>query len=195
MRHLTYIFALLFLGCHGQTNYKQYNFSPIGWTVKVPSDFNIIDSLTLNEINSDGKKLVQNAYNTETNIPAPHTLISFKKGESNVFVCNTIPFDTTKDGSWNEHVQFLKEVTFKTLQTSTQDIKNVKIDTSSSIEIIDNIIFNKLNLRVVVPNQKDVNMSLFSTLKNGYDVGITIVYQDEKIRERFYNILRTSQFK
>jgi uncharacterized lipoprotein YehR (DUF1307 family) len=194
MRYCSYILAFLFLGCNAQTNYKIYRFNSIGWTVKVPNDFKIIDSLTLKQMNSDGEKLAQNAYNTEARITAPNTLISFKKGESNAFICNTIPFDTTKDGSWNEHVQFLKELAFKTLQTSTQNIENVQIDTSSSVELIDKNLFDKFNLRIVVPNRKDVNMNLFSTLRNGYDVGITIVYQDEIIKKRFYNILMKSTF-
>ena len=194
MRHLIYIVALLVLGCDGQTNHKTYKFSSIGWTVEVPSDLKIIDSLTLNKINSDGERLVQDAYNTNTKIPAPHSLISFKKGEDNVFVCNTTPFDTTKDGNWNEHFQFLKELAFKTLQNSTQDIKNVQIDTSSSIETIDNKLMNTFSLKVIVPNQKNVTMNLLSILRNGFDVGFTIVSQDEKIKNRFYEILRTSKF-
>ena len=194
MRYFPYILALLFLGCHPQTNYKVYRFNSIGWTVKVPNDFKIIDSLTLKQMNSDGEKLAQNAYNTKEKVRAPKTLIGFKKGENNAFICNTILFDTTKDGNWNEHVQFLKELAFKTLQTSTQGIANVEIDTSSSLELIDKKLFDKFNLRIVVPNRKDINMNLFSILRNGYDVGITIVYQDEIVKKRFYNILMKSTF-
>ena len=194
MRHLIYILALFILGCDGQTNYKIYKFNSIGWTVKVPSDLKIIDSLTLNQINSNGEKQIQDAYNTETKITPPQSLISFKKDDANVFVCNTTPFDTTKDGSWNEHVQSLKDISFKTLRNSTQNIKNVQIDTSSSVETIDNKLMNTFSLKIIVPNQKDVSMDLISVLRNGFDVGFTIVYQDKKAKDRFYNILRTSKF-
>ena len=159
MRHLIYILALLLLGCKEQSNFKTYKFNSIGWTIKIPSDLKIIDSLTLSKINSDGEKLVQDAYNTDTKISAPHSLISFKKDDANVFVCNTTPFDTTKDGSWNEHIQFLKELSFKTLQNSTKDIKDVQIGTSSSVETIDNKLLNAFSLKVIVPNQKDVTSS------------------------------------
>ena len=194
MKLFIYILPFLFLNCNAQTTYKAYKFSSIGWTVSVPSDLEIIDSLTLKQWNSNGDKLAQKASGTEAEIEAPNTLISLQKGLGNDFISNTTPFDTTKDGNWKDHFQFSKELLYKMFQTATQNIDNVQIDTSSSFELIDNKLFNKFNVKIVVPNRKDINMDVFGILRNGYDFGITIVSQDESIRQRFLGILKTSKF-
>ena len=121
-------------------------------------------------------------------------MICFRKGESNTFVCNISPFDTTKNGSWQDHIQFVKDVIFKTTQTSTKNLEDVQIDTSSTTVVIDKRLFNKIRLKLIIPNRKIIYWDLLSTLKNGYDVGITIVYQDENVAKKFYEILNKSKF-
>jgi hypothetical protein len=194
MKHFIYILAFLMCSCNGSNKSKEYTFSSIGWTINVPYEFEIIDQKNLKEHNRKGRKLVQDAYETDADMMEQNTLIGFRKGEKNVFVCTTVPFDTVEDGSWTEHQQFLKEVMTKTLEKSTQSKHNVVIDTLSSTEVIDGLQFEKFTLSMNVPGKELINMHLLNILRNGYDVGITLVYQKEKLGRQFYDILRTSRF-
>jgi len=194
MIYFTYILLLLFISCHVRINEKEYKFTKVGWTLKVPLDLEITDSLTLKEINADGQKLVEKTYDTDIDISATSSLISFKKGSDNVFSSSITSFDTVKDGNWIEHVQFLKEIMVNTLKESTADIESIKMDTSTSVKKIDNLFFNRFKLKLNVPYKKIIHLDLYSLLRRGYDFGITIVYQDEKVGKRFYKILRASKF-
>ena len=192
---VTLILTTTFLSCKGQTkskpNTKEFVFSQVGWKIEVPADFTIMDSAQVEAMTNKGANAIEKTYDTTIDFRGTQTLISFTKGQYNYFASTITPFDPTQDGDWNEANSALKNVIVETFQTQAP---SMKIDTSSSVEKIDGLEFQKFHLVTTYPNKMVMTTFMYSRLYKGFDYGINISYTNDKIGKELLAILATSKF-
>lgn len=193
--YVTFFFTFVFLNCKGQTNTKpnskEYAFPQVGWRIDVPSSFTVMDSAQIEAMTNKGISAIENTYDTTLDFRATKTLISITKGQYN-FLSSTITlFDPKQDGDWSEVNSLLKNVIVETFQSQAPAMK---IDTSSSVEKIGGIEFQKFHVVTTYPNKMVMNTFMYSRLHKGFDYGINISYTDEKIGKELMAILATSKF-
>ena len=170
---------------------REFSFPQIGWQVKIPSDFIAMDSASIQAMDDRGKKAIEKTYDTTVDFSATTTLLNVKKGQLNHFAGTITPFDSTKDGDWSEANEVLKEVMMNTFETQAP---SMKLDTSSGIEMIDDLEFQKFHIKTTFPNNKILNTIMYSRLHKGYDFGITLTFTDDKIGRELMVILHSSKF-
>ena len=172
---LTLILTITLLSGKGQVTSKQshqFQFPQVGWKIKVPSDFTIMDSAT-------------------TDFGTTKTLITFSKGQYNFFSSTITAFDPERDGDWNEVNSKLKNVILETLRTQAPAIKS---DTSSSVETIDGLEFHKFQIITTYQSKLVMNTFMYSRLHKGFHYGINISYTDENVGKELQLILASSKF-
>jgi len=155
----------------------QFQFPEVGWKVKVPSEFTIMDSAQATPIGTD--------------FGTTKTLISFNKGQYNFFSSTITPFDPARDGDWNEVNSKLKNVILGTLRNQAEAIK---VDTSSSDELIDGLEFHKFQIITTYQSKLVMKTLMYRRLHMGFDYGINISYTDENVGQELQLILASSKF-
>ncbi len=182
---LTLAITLLSATGHGQSKpTHQFVFPQVGWKVKVPTDFTIMDSAQAPGMTIAG-------YDTTTKYGKTKTLISFSKGQYNFFSSTVTPFDPARDGDWKVANSKLKNEVLATLGSQSAAIK---IDTSSSVETIDGVEFQKFQIITTYQSNLVMNTSMYSRLYKGLNYGINISYTDENIGKELQLILASSTF-
>ena len=180
---LTLILTITLLSGRGQVTSKQdhqFQFPQVGWKIKVPSDFTIMDSAQVAVMD-----------NTANDSGTSKTLISFSKGQYNFFSSTITPFDPARDGDWNGVNSKLKNVILETLRTQAAAIK---IDTSSSVETIDGLEFHKFQIVTTYQSKLVMHTLRYRRLHKGFDYGINISYTDENVGNELQSILASSKF-
>lgn len=188
--------ALIIFGCNDQpkeqTATRELSFPEVGWKITVPSDFTVMDSAQIQELNNKGINAIEKTYDTAINTNATRTLLSINKGEFNMLQSTVTQFDEATDGNWSEANTSLKTVVIETMKSQTP---LAKLDTTSTTEKIGDLDFEKFNLTVTYPNNMILHMLMYSRLQKGFDFGITITYVDEKVGDRLKAIFASSKFQ
>jgi len=185
---LTLILTITLLSGKGQVTTKQdhqFKFPQVGWKVKVPSDFTIMDSAQVAALGNNGANDATTAFGTTK------TLVSFNKGQYNFFSSTITPFDPARDGDWNEISSKRKNRILESLRTQAPAIK---IDTLSSVETIDGLEFHKFQIITTYQSKLVMNTLMYSRLYKGFDYGINISYTDESVGKELQLILASSKF-
>ena len=190
----TFILPIILLVCskgNTQQNQRIYSFKQIGWTIELPAEFSVIDSVENADRMKRGVKAMEDANNIKADITETITLIGATKDKYNYFNATIEPFNSKGDISWQSLNQQLKELLYNTFAGK---IKNGILDTASSVEIIDGISFEKYRITVTMNDKVLFNSFLLSKLYKGYDLGISYLYLDERTKEQIELMLQNSKF-
>ena len=193
MKYLIFIIcSITLIRCNIASKEKEYKFYEIGWTIKVPLYFDIIDSMQAKEEDVEGKGIIEK--NT-VNVKFTNTskrLLYFRKGNANELSCTIRHYDTIKEGSYAEHIQLVRNTLYNAFKQALE--ANATIDTSSSKEKIDNIRFDRFQIKIIRSSAKDLTSYFYSRSISGYSVAIVVSYENEKIGEKIISVLNSSKF-
>jgi hypothetical protein len=185
-------FALLLTNCLlSQQSGKKYSFRQVAWTITLPDDFNMVDSADDSVRMERGKKAIEDANDVKGDVSTTTTLISATKNTYNYFNSTITPFDSTIDGNYMATNKELKNMVYKTMSEKMPD---GKIDSITTTQAIDDLIFDKFSLTINIPGKTSFHMILLTKLYKGYDFGITYVYLDEKTGHQIDTMLKNSKF-
>ena len=193
------LFPIVFL-CVAVTSHAQesrdYIISDIGWKITIPLDFTLYDFIdqarsmqepsgVSDEYGNGGEyDNSMDAFFSQTNIIAI-------RDRFNYFNITTTPFDPEEDGSWENAMQSWKNEAYKNM---VKIVDKERMDTSSSIEYIDGMLFNKFHISVSLDNDVKLDMFLMNKLYRGYDCSITYLSLDSEARQQIELMLRSSRF-
>lgn len=176
----------------GQPGGKPFFFSEVGWSLVIPADFKIMDSLDDRAKNEQGKKLIEKSTDIIADYSETKTLISATKGQLNYFNATVTPFDPVTDGDHDDANKSVKDILHKTFR---DQLPSGKIDTISTSISIDGLEFDKFQLTISQDEAVIVNMVLISKLYKGFDFGISYVYVDQQTKEQIESMLNESKFE
>ena len=192
MRILIIILAsLIFQSSYSQEAGTKYTFKQVGWTIILPFDFTVMDSVDDAKMNESGKKSMEDANGITADISQTKTLISAKKNTYNYFNSTITPFDPQIDGDYEISVKYVKDIVYKTYFDKMTD---AKIDSSTTNVTIDGLSFDQFQVTVHVRDKLLFDMFILSKFYKGYSFGITYLCLDVATKQQIESMLRTSKF-
>lgn len=190
-QYLCIVLTVLILGCHGQTKTKRevYN-SDFQWTIAIPENFDSVSSEDWRKIQGKGIDAIEKTYDEQVTNQTK-TIFVFKSDQMNYVEASYQPFDTITDGSFSESCQAMNRMIYETFKSQMQDIK---IDTVSSVETIDNLEFQKFEITIEYPSKVVFNAAMYSRLFANKEFFVNIMYVDSEKGKSMLDSWRKSTF-
>jgi hypothetical protein len=183
------IFASL-LNCNGQTKIKQLFFSQIGWTLSFPEDSKL---LSWQQIDSFQNATAGKIKTTDYKLTTGEVLFVIRRDENNFFSSNITAFDSSHFKTWESSYSYAKENLLEIIESGKRIV--TLVDTATSTEIIDGILFQKFFMRTKYPNQEIIRDTYwYYTEKKGIELSINISFADSIIGNKYLSVLRASKF-
>lgn len=111
----------------------------------------------------------------------------------NIFGSTINPYDSAMFATWQESYAASREMIMDLLSKQGDELK--VSDTSSAIEHIDGLEFQRFYLQTLYPEQNLRMHTYWFYRKQGmYDFSINISYTDEKMGRQYLEMVRTSKF-
>jgi len=194
MKTFTFFFIFLALtlqGCVGQSIPKRevYN-KDFNWTITIPEDFENVSVKEWKKMQNRGAQAIEQTINEEV-INETKTIFVFKSDQLNYFESSYETFDTSTDGDYLTACKSVIEVLY---QTFINQMPGINIDTSSTVETIDNLQFQCFKLKVLYPNQVTLNALMYCRLFDKQDLTVNIIYVDPKKGKAMLDALKKSKF-
>jgi hypothetical protein len=186
------VFSLLTIEGFCQDKDRQFYFKEVGWAVALPAAFKVLDSAAEAAMNEKGKQVLESAVDGEVDLSSTITLFSATLDIYNYFNATLTPFDPDADGDWSENNAFVKKAV---MEAFAQNIKDAKLDSSSSKTTIDGLSFDKFEVTASIGGKTLFTTVILSKFYKGYDFGISYLYMDEKTGKIIMDILSGSTFK
>lgn len=181
--------VLLAISC--TTNVKEYRFADIGWTIKVPNEFEMMDDTSISAVNELGKAVIANQ-NDSLSISNSKTLFCIRSDNFNYLSAAITPLTGEYVQSFDSGNKAMKDFMYTTMK---QQMHEAQIDTVSSHETVNNTVFDRFDLNINFPYKPTMSIKLYSAIVNQFELGITVAYVDESIGKKFTSIIQSSSFK
>lgn len=168
-----------------------YHSDEIGWTIEIPSGWNITPRSTLDERAETSLDVIQESSGTEFKINELKKLLNLQKDEINGLQSSSEPFVLEYEGQWEENFAAMKELIFDTYL-----YRGIETDsTETKIVEIDGLQFHNYQF-TIYGHEGDVilNQLMYGSLINGFDFGININYNNESDKIELINALNNSKF-
>jgi len=191
MKYLFIIsFAFLMNSCKGQTNKREFYNKQFNWKIEIPEGFEKVSSKESKINEKRGTEALEKTYGGKIPNQAT-TIFEFVNNETNYFDSNYQPFDTISDGNYLESCKNVNEILYNTFKTQLQD---VQIDSATSTETIDSLVFQKYVIKISLPNNMTLSMLTYSRLFDKKEFSCNIMYIDKALGELILNAWRNSKF-
>src|SRR5690606_1788507 len=142
------------------------------------------------KMQNKGADAIEKTYNEEV-VNQAKTIFVFKSDQLNYFESNYQPFDTAIDGDYLESCKNVNNMLYETFITQMPDIK---IDSTSTVEKIDNLEFQTFKMKIEYPNKMTMNVLMFSRLFDKKEFTVNIMYVDKKKGEQMLDSWKKSKF-
>lgn len=156
-----------------------YNNKPLGWTINIPEDFEVITTATSNEI-------------FDLNITTQQ-LLSFQKNQFNKFESSSNQFNSEFEGDWEWND---KSIQTKNFMYQSLLENGVEVDSTASKNVlIDDIKFQTYKFRLKDSSGKIVlNQIIYTRLINHFNFMTEIIYNDERVGDEIEKVWLKSKF-
>ena len=181
---------LLFQNCNGQKTETKFYDKDFKWSILIPKGFTQVSEKEWSENQQKGENAIEKTTGEEV-INEAKTIFVFKTDDMNYFEANYQPFDIKIDGDYLENN---KNVNNTIYQTFKDNMPNAKIDTLSSTEKIDNLIFYKHETKIHLPNNQILDMIMYSKLFDKKEFTVNIMFVDPKRGKEMIDAWKNSKF-
>jgi hypothetical protein len=182
---------IIFQSCNGQKKEKQeIRNKDFNWTITIPENFENVSSADWAKMQNKGADAIEKTYEGDV-VNQSKTIFVFKSDQLNYFESNYQPFDTTVDGDYLASCKAVDEVLYGTFKAQ---MPGVKIDTTRTVEKIDNLEFQTLKMKIEYPNKMILNLFMFSRLFDKREFTVNIMYVDKIKGQKMLDSWRASKF-
>lgn len=190
LRNILFAFAL-FQGfnCRGQITSRELAFPQIGWRLTIPENAELLTSLQFDSLLSATKK------KTNLNFELANTemLFTIKKNEYNYFGSTVTLFDSINFDTWESAYTYYKKIVVELIESNKPMV--LLLDSASSTESIDGLIFQKFYMKTEYPKQHvTLENYWYYKKQDNIELSINIAFANEEIGDAFLAVLRTSKF-
>lgn len=193
--HLSLLTACQFINEDNPNALKEpflYENDEVGWKIEIPAGWEIIAEEELHGYDEKGEELMESVLETEIEYSNLINMIGFKKDDANIFTSTAEPFFEEYIGEWKKNNEFIKEVLLITYQENGL----IPEITPSSTKEIGGIQFETYFIYLYDETNKNIlNQVIFSSFHNEYDIGMSITYTDEDLKDEMLEIIYSSTFE
>lgn len=178
LTQLTFVLFLILQACTGQTktNKKEIYNKDFKWTITIPENFETVTPEEWMKMQNRGAEAIEKTYDQKIENRSK-TLFVFKSDQFNYFESNYQPFDPAADGNYDETNQEVNKVLYGTFEAQ---MPNAKLDSISSKETINGLVFNKFKITIHLPNNMVMNFLMYSRLFDKREFTVDIMTVDKE---------------
>ncbi|MBX2914089.1 MAG: hypothetical protein KF856_02335 [Cyclobacteriaceae bacterium] len=188
---LLFILVVFFQNCNGQKTAKQeIHNKDFNWTITIPENFENLSSADWTKMQNKGTDAIEKTFEGKV-INQSKTIFVFKSDQLNYFESNYQPYDPSVDGDYLESCKAVNEILYETFKAQ---MPGVKIDTTRTVEQIDNLEFQTLTMKVEYPNKMVLTLLMFSRLFDKREFTVNIMFVDKLKGQKMLDSWRQSKF-
>jgi hypothetical protein len=176
----------------GQPNDSVFYFKEVGWTIKLPAGFKIVDSLTRAASVIKGEAMIEKTMKTDIDTANTIHLISASRDKANYFTASLANPGFVNIDNWEETDRLVKAIVYNTLQSQ---LPKTKIDTSSITETLQQVDFRSFTMDIKINAKVTLHSILLTSFYKDYFFSIRCLYTDDKIGNEIITMLKTSKFE
>ncbi|WP_343747708.1 hypothetical protein [Fluviicola sp.] len=175
----------------GKIRGHNYSSKEIGWTIKIPQGWEVLDLKKVREADKKGVKAMEKVINRKIDYHTIRNLISFQSNPYNIFRSNSKPFNMKYKEEWEDSLGKMKRIIYDTYQNL-----GITIDTSeTTIKRIDGLDFYRYDFIIFDPKGKATLKQInYCRLINGFSFGVSISYNNEKDKNEMLKAFKESTF-
>jgi hypothetical protein len=157
-----------------------YQNKELGWTMAIPAQWRVIER---NYFEAMLKKAITDSSKSYIDTFDSRVLLAVQKDTHNLFLAIVQSFRKEIKGDWGVYQSHQDQDSYKTYEEHIKG-REMKLDSSTSIEIINGIKFKVFNIKISRTNGELVlNQFLYAKLINGVSFGVVINSNNEKDKE------------
>jgi len=198
---LSLLMVLAFVSCkqsdpneqidEGTVKDNTYTSQEIGWTIKIPEGWSVVEKEETEAHSEKGLKAMEASIEGEINFGEFKSLIVFQKNQFNLFQSSSESFEITHEDEWEENNEALKELLYITYTN-----QGIKVDTSSSEAIIDELKFDVFHITMYGEDDEVIlYQDMFSRHMNGFIFGVNLNYNNDQDKQVMMDAWKNSTFK
>ncbi|WP_300570410.1 hypothetical protein [Flavobacterium sp.] len=196
MKQLIIILFGLFLilqGCNGQTKTKKKEIfnKDFNWTITIPENFETVTPEQWMRLQNKGTDAIEKTYGEKIENNAK-TIFVFRNDQFNYFESNYQPFDSLKDGSYDESFKEVNKMLYGTFEAQMPE---AKLDSISSKETINGLTFNKFKTTIYFPNKMVMDFLIYSRLFDKREFTVNIMTVDKEKQKILLDAWKNSKFE
>lgn len=194
LHRLGSIFPLLLAtsSCLGQQDkLQEVHTAEFQWTMALPQRFERVEGDEWDAMKARGRQAIEDTYDTEVE-DGTTTLFVFRSDEMNYFEAVHQPFDTLVDGPYSTSCKEVNEILYGTMLAQ---LPGIAIDSLSTLETIDDLVFQKFAMTIHYPNDMTLNVLMYSRLFGNKELAVNIMAVDEDKREAMLKAWLGSRFR
>jgi len=181
---------LMVLTLFAQAEEKKIYSQDFKWSITIPEGFQQISEAEWRKIQNRGAAAIEDTYNEKVT-DRPAMVFVFKNNQFNYFEANYQSFDPETDGDYEAMNQASKEIIYGTFEAQ---MAGAKLDSSSTIELIDGLSFYAFHIEVQLPNGFAMKMAMYNRLFEKKDLTIGMVTTEDEKRKLLLQALKNSIF-
>lgn len=169
-----------------------YLSNEIGWSIKIPKDWQIISKDVIEKDEQKTKTLLEKENEGKFNLDTKHLkhLISFQGNKFNAFYSSIEPFKETFAGEYNQNISAINQFTYSSISNH-----GGIVDSSSGKAIIQELEFQTFFVTVKKPDGSIVlDQIYYNKLINGWDFTATISSNNEQDKKTMIDAWENSKF-
>jgi hypothetical protein len=196
---LLFILPLFLFSCSGEPK-KQvdegvvtgetYESKEIGWSIVIPAGYNIVSKDKLVANDEAGREAIEKASGVVIDAKQLKHLISIQKDPFNVLAATSEPYKEEYEGEYMETNRQVMDLIYQTFVS-----QGIQADTASGTEMIQGLKFNTFYATIFSQEGDTImNQVLYSTLRNGFDFGVNINYNNTADKKLLMDAWKNSRF-
>jgi hypothetical protein len=175
--------------CIGQEE-KQFYCKEFNWRIFIPNEFERVSSADWKRLQNNGAEAIEKTYDRKVENQGEMIFV-FKNNQLNYFEANYQPFDISVEGDYLESRKNINQILYQTFKTQ---LPGAQVDTISSKEKIDNLIFELYKIKIVYPNKMVLNCEMYSRLFDKKEFSVNIMYVDDEKGKAMIKTWKESTF-
>lgn len=169
---------------------RQIFIEEFNWRITVPEEFEYMSKKEIQASRNKGLDLFEEQIGEDI-VDEVQVLFWIKNGELNGLEANFQPFNIDEDGDYKESNDYINGLTVEAL---TSKFPQIKVDSLSSFEKIDNLNFQKFYAKFTYPNGMILHAHSYSYLFENKDFTVSITYTNEEIGKKLIQSFLKSKF-
>lgn len=175
----------------GRISDNFYHSKEIAWTMEIPNGWNVTHRSELSKRTEKGLDAINETAGIDYDASELKQLLNFQKDRFHIFQSTSEPFELEYEGEWEENNEGIKELIYETYSS-----RGIKIDTSSSKEIIDKLEFEVFHITMYGPDGKIMlYQDMYARHINGYDFGVNLNYINDEEKNEMIKAWEKSKFE
>ena len=170
---------------------RTYTFNEIGWTITLPNDFEVEDSITFKKRQKEGIEMLERSTHLDISSKQSTTLISDQKDAENIFTATLARATEPNEHYWDSINNNVIKLFYKTM---VDQAPNLKLDSSRTITVIDGVKFKEFDIVLKMDGKLRIHSTMLWKFYKGYTFSITYLYNEESTGDKIRRMLRESHF-